>query len=74
MPLATASKMKILMTALPTTTNGCRALFDRGVGMSTVSGSSAVRGLRGAMSWEFFAALGEAPVPLTGRPEPESAG
>jgi hypothetical protein len=34
--------------------------------MSTVSGSSAVRGLRGAMSWELFAALGEAPIPLTG--------
>jgi len=34
-----------------------------------VSGSSAVRGLRGAMSWELFAALGEAPIPLTGRPE-----
>jgi hypothetical protein len=37
--------------------------------MSTVSGSSAVRGLRGAMSWELFAALGEAPIPLTGLPE-----
>jgi hypothetical protein len=74
MPLATASKMKMLMTALPTTTKGCRALFDREVGMSTVSGSSAVRGLRGAMSWEFFAAPGEAPIPFAGRPAPESAG
>ena len=42
--------------------------------MSTVSGSSAVRGLRGAMSCEFFAAPGEPPIPLTVRPGPESAG
>ena len=36
-----------LMMALPITTKGCRALLSGLVGMSTVSGSSAVRGLRG---------------------------
>ena len=57
----------MLMIALPITTKGCRALFDRGVGMSIVSGSSAVRGLRGAMSWEFFVAPEAAPVPFAVR-------
>ena len=35
--------------------------------MSIVSGSSAVRGLRGAISWEFFVAPDAAPVLFTGR-------
>ena len=35
------------MMALPMTTSGWRALVERRVGKSTVSGSSAVRGLRG---------------------------
>ena len=37
------------MIALPMTTNGCRARLERRGGISTVSGSSAVRGLRGVM-------------------------
>ncbi|HEY1745279.1 MAG TPA: hypothetical protein VGG11_00725 [Xanthobacteraceae bacterium] len=35
--------------------------------MSIVSGSSAVRGLRGVMSWEFFVAPDAAPVPFAVR-------
>jgi hypothetical protein len=48
-PAATnAAKTNRVMIALPMTTNGCRAFFERFGGRSTVSGSSAVRGLRGA--------------------------
>ncbi len=58
------------MTALPMTTRGCRAPAERRVGNSTVSGSIAVRGLRGviglgAARLEFAEA---ASFPLGGRP------
>jgi hypothetical protein len=36
-----------VMMALPTTTNGLRARFDRFGGCGSCSGSSAARGLRG---------------------------
>jgi hypothetical protein len=39
----------MVMTALPTTTNGLRARSDRLGGGGTCSGSSAARGLRGEM-------------------------
>src|SRR5579863_5058776 len=48
-PATTANSTKMLMTALPIMTRGCRALAERRVGTSTVSGSMAVRGLRGTM-------------------------
>jgi hypothetical protein len=59
--------MKKLIMALPMTTKGCRALFDRVVGTSTVSGSSAVRGLRGVICFEFLEAIEAAPIPFTSR-------
>src|SRR5215472_5444090 len=46
-PAAKATRTKALMTALPITTRGCRALAERRAGISTLSGSIAVRGLRG---------------------------
>jgi hypothetical protein len=55
------------MMALPMTTKGCRALFERRVGISTVSGSSAVRGLRGVICLVFFEPIGAAPTPFTSR-------
>ncbi len=48
-PANTANSTKMLMMALPMTTRGCRALAERRGGISTVSGSIAVRGLRGTM-------------------------
>jgi hypothetical protein len=39
----------MVMTALPTTTNGLRARSDRFGGGGTCSGSSAARGLLGEM-------------------------
>jgi hypothetical protein len=46
-PIIRTSMM--VMTALPTTTNGLRARSDRFGGGGTCSGSSAARGLRGEM-------------------------
>ena len=52
--------------ALPMTTSGWRALRERRSGASTVSGSSAERGLRGVMrlSSLVFASMDAAPVPF----------
>ena len=49
------------------TTKGCRARLERLVGISTASGSSAARGLRGAMCLAFFGLATSAPLPLPGR-------
>src|SRR5271157_3579843 len=46
-PAANAARTKALMTALPITTSGCRALAERRAGRSTLSGSIAALGLRG---------------------------
>ena len=51
--------------ALPITTSGCRALFERRVGSSTFSGSSAVRGLRG-VSGRVVAPVAGAGAPAAG--------
>jgi hypothetical protein len=59
----------MLMTALPITTNGCRALLERRVGISTVSGSIAVRGLRGVMGLVLFELIGTGLIPFTCRSE-----
>jgi len=60
-----------LMIALPMMTSGCLALFDRRCGgASILSGSSAVRGLRGVMRWALsgrFGSTGAALIPLTSR-------
>ena len=52
--------------ALPMTTSGWRALRERRAGASTVSGSSAERGLRGMMRFNSlaFASMDAAPVPF----------
>src|SRR5262244_2578983 len=46
-PTANAARTKALITALPITTSGWRALAERRAGKSTLSGSIAARGLRG---------------------------
>src|SRR5262249_48677091 len=46
-PTANATRTKALITALPITTSGWRALAERRAGKSTLSGSIAARGLRG---------------------------
>jgi hypothetical protein len=51
------------------TTKGCRALLERRVGISTVSGSIAVRGLRGVMCFGLFELIGAALIPFTSRSE-----
>ena len=58
------------MTALPMTISGCRAPDERRVGRSTVSGSMAVRGLRGVIVLAFarLAFADAASFPLGGRP------
>ena len=62
--------------ALPTMTSGWRALAERRAGRSTVSGSIAVRGLRGLMQFILFVSIGARPMPLvteiggTGSPAP----
>ena len=70
-PTTTAKSTMIVMIALPMTTKGCRALFDRRGGASMASGSSAVRGLRGVMRWASgrFESTGAALMPLTSRSE-----
>jgi hypothetical protein len=52
-------------------TRGCRALFDRRSGASTVSGSSAVRGLRGVIRLASvrFESMADVPIPFTTRSE-----
>ena len=52
--------------ALPMTTSGWRALRERRAGASTISGSSAERGLRGVMRFKSlaFASMDAAPVPF----------
>ena len=52
--------------ALPMTTSGWRALRERRAGASTISGSSAKRGLRGVMRLVSlaFASIDAAPAPL----------
>src|SRR5208282_1314974 len=67
MPATIAISTKMLMMALPMTMKGCRALFERRVGISTVSGSSAVRGLRGVICLGFFEPIGVAPIPFSSR-------
>jgi hypothetical protein len=47
-----ASRISMVKTALPAITSGCRALFDHLVGIGTLSGSSAARGLRGVVRRE----------------------
>jgi hypothetical protein len=47
-----ASRINMVKTALPAITSGCRALFDHLVGIGTLSGSSAARGLRGVIRLE----------------------
>ncbi len=49
---------------LPMTTNGLRALFERRAGASIMSGSKAVRGLRGVIGLKFFASMPAVPTPL----------
>src|SRR5208283_5173500 len=66
-PATIAANTKMLMMALPITTKGCRTLFERRVGISTVSGSSAVRGLRGVICLGFFEPAAAALIPFTGR-------
>ena len=62
----TASNTNRLKMALPMTTSGWRALRERRSGASTISGSSAERGLRGVMrlSSLAFASMDAAPVPF----------
>ena len=44
-----ASRISMVKTALPAITRGWRALLDHLVGIGTLSGSSAARGLRGVI-------------------------
>ena len=69
MPAMTANSTKILMMALPMMTSGCRALAERRVGNSTVSGSIAVRGLRGMMRCGSvrFESMDAVPIPVASR-------
>jgi len=69
MPPMIANSTKMLMMALPMTTKGCRALLERRAGISTVSGSSAVRGLRGVICLVLFEPMAAAPIPFTVRSE-----
>src|SRR5579863_1755248 len=68
-PATMANSTIRLMIALPITTKGFRALLDRRVGISTVSGSIAARGLRGVSGLEFFAVVELAPIPFPNRAE-----
>ena len=68
-PARIAANMKRLIMALPMTTKGCRALLDRVVGTSTVSGSSAVRGLRGVMCFGLIEPIEAAPIPFANPPD-----
>src|SRR6201987_879967 len=62
-PTAKAARTKALMTALPITTSGCRALAERRAGRSTLSGSIAARGLRGMRCRSIALALAVAVLP-----------
>jgi len=66
----------VLMTALPITTSGCRALAERRAGKSTLSGSIAALGLRGMRLGSLLLAPAAAVLPaLTVRePFPELSG
>jgi hypothetical protein len=68
-PATIATSTMRLTIALPITTKGFRALLERSVGISTVSGSMAVRGLRGVRCLEFFAVMELMPIPFTNRSE-----
>ena len=66
-PAATANRTNTLRMALPTTTKGCRAVLERRVGISTVSGSSAVRGLRGVICLGVLEPIEVVPFAVTAR-------
>ena len=66
-PAATANRTNTLRMALPTTTKGCRAVLERRVGISTVSGSSAVRGLRGVICLGVLEPIEVVPPAVTAR-------